>query len=272
MHSIADFFEINKNSWNQKVESHLKSKFYDVDGFKKGKSSLNTIELDLLGDIKGKTILHLQCHFGQDSLSLARMGATVTAVDFSENAIISANNLANELNIEATFICCNIYDLPDYLNKQFDIVFTSYGTIGWLPDIKKWAKIVSLFLKPEGQFIMAEFHPFVWMYNSSFSEITYRYFNSGEIVETESGTYADKSAELVLKTVGWNHGISEVLNALISNDIQIEIFNEYDYSPYNCFQNMVEITPNHFQIEAFGNKLPLVYAIKGLKSSVLFIF
>jgi 2-polyprenyl-3-methyl-5-hydroxy-6-metoxy-1,4-benzoquinol methylase len=112
-----------------------------------------SIELELLGNVKGLSILHLQCHFGQDSLSLARMGAHVTGIDLSDKAIKTAQELNAELHLNAEFICSDIYDLPQHLNKQFDIVFTSYGTIGWLPDLNKWAQIIHHFLKPEGKFI-----------------------------------------------------------------------------------------------------------------------
>ena len=117
----------------------------------------------------------IQFHFG-------RLGANVTGVDLSDKAIESANNLAKEANIDATFICCDIYDLPKHLNEKFDIVFTSYGTIGWLPDIEKWANVVSHFLKPNGKFVFVEFHPVVWMFDDDFKGIKYRYFNSEAII------------------------------------------------------------------------------------------
>lgn len=145
MKKEQNYIEINKQSWNNRTDVHVKSDFYDLDGFMKGKSSLNSIELELLGDVSGKSILHLQCHFGQDSLSLSRLGAKVTGVDLSDKAIETAKDLAQKLNADAEFICCDLYDLPNYLHKTFDIVFTSYGTIGWLPDLDKWAKIVSQF-------------------------------------------------------------------------------------------------------------------------------
>ncbi|HTO16816.1 MAG TPA: class I SAM-dependent methyltransferase [Edaphocola sp.] len=162
-----DNININRNSWNNRTETHLKSEFYDLDGFMKGKISLNDIELNLLGDIKGKSILHLQCHFGQDTISLSRLGAHVTGVDLSYKAIESAKQIAKDMHSSARFICCDLYDLPNHLNKTFDIVFTSYGTIGWLPDLDKWAKIISKFLKPNGQFVIVEFHPVVWMFDDN---------------------------------------------------------------------------------------------------------
>ncbi|WP_370514489.1 class I SAM-dependent methyltransferase [Formosa sp. L2A11] len=137
MNPEHDYKAVNKDTWNAKTEAHLVSDFYDVEGFINGNSSLNAIELDLLGDVKGKKILHLQCHFGQDSLSLARLGAHVTGVDLSDVAIKNAKKLANTLELNTTFICCDLYELPNYLDDTFDIVYTSYGTIGWLPDIEQ---------------------------------------------------------------------------------------------------------------------------------------
>ena len=160
MNSEKNYIEINRESWNHRTEVHLKSEFYDLEGFIKGKSSLNPIELNLLGDIAGKRILHLQCHFGQDTISLSRLGAEVTGVDFSDKAIESAKKIADQTGSSAKFICCDIYDLPDHLDEKFDIVFTSYGTIGWLPDLDKWAKIVSNYLKPNGTFVFVEFQKY----------------------------------------------------------------------------------------------------------------
>ena len=133
MNSEHNYIEINRQSWNDRTEIHLKSEFYDLENFRKGKSSLNDIELNLLGDIQGMTILHLQCHFGQDTISLSRLGAKVTGVDLSDKAIECAQNLAKDTNAQTRFICCDIYDLPNHLDEKFDLVFTSYGTIGWLP-------------------------------------------------------------------------------------------------------------------------------------------
>jgi len=262
-----NYIEINRQSWNNRTDSHLKSEFYDLDGFLKGKSSLNEIELNLFADIKGKTILHLQCHFGQDTISLSRLGATVTGIDLSDKAIESAKQIAKDTNSNAKFICCDIYDLPNHLDEKFDFVFTSYGTIGWLPDLDKWAKIISKFLKPNGQFIFVEFHPVVWMFDDNFDKIGYRYFNSGAIIETENGTYADKDAEITQSSVNWNHGLSEVVNSLIKNGLEIKSFDEFDYSPYNCFNNTIEFEPNKYRIEHLENRIPMVYSITATRKN-----
>lgn len=133
--------------------------FYNVDEFKKGKITLKDIELAELGDVKNKSLLHLQCHFGLDTLSWARLGAEVTGVDFSEEAIEYAKRLSQELDIPARFICSNIYDTIELITDKFDIVFTSYGVLCWLPDLVEWAEIISHFLRCGGIFYIVEFHP-----------------------------------------------------------------------------------------------------------------
>jgi SAM-dependent methyltransferase len=260
-----DYKAINKQTWNTKTEVHIASDFYDVESFLMGKSTLNSIELELLGDVKNKKILHLQCHFGQDSMSLSRLGAKVTGVDFSDIAIKRAQEFATQLNLDTTFICCDIYETLDFINEEFDIVFTSYGTIGWLPDLEKWANVISNCLKPNGKFIMADFHPVVWMYDNNFKDVFYSYFNVEPIIEDESGTYADRYAALEAKTIGWNHSISEILNSLINSGLEINCFNEYDYSPYNCFNETEEFEPNKFRVKNFKNKIPMVYSILSTK-------
>ena len=256
-----NYIEINRNSWNNRTETHIQSDFYDVEGFKKGKSSLNEIELQLLGDIKGKKILHLQCHFGQATISLSRLGAEVTGVDLSDEAIKKAKELAEETGSTAKFVCCDVYDLPNHLNEKFDIVYTSYGVIGWLPDMDKWAHVIATFLKPGGHFVFVEFHPVVWMFDDDFSKVTYNYFNAEAIVETESGTYADKEADITQSYVCWNHSLSEVMTSLIQNKLTIQKVEEFDYSPYACFQHTVEFEPNKYRIKHLDNKIPMVYAI-----------
>lgn len=260
-----NYLKINKELWNQKVDTHLNSDFYDVANFIKGKNSLNSIELDLLGDIKGKSILHLQCHFGQDTVSLSRMGAKVTGVDLSDKAIEQANILAQKTEEDIQFICCDVYDLPNHLNEKFDIVFTSYGTIGWLPDLNQWGAIISKYLNPKGKFIFAEFHPVVWMFDDNFEKIKYRYFNTEAIIETEIGTYADKKSLLKTESITWNHSISEVINSLISNGMEINDIHEFDYSPYNCFKQTVEISDSKFRINHLDNKIPMVYSLIATK-------
>ncbi len=266
MKNYNEFFKANKLLWNKRVDINFKSEFYNNEEFKKTKNSLNSIELNELGDISGKSILHLQCHFGQDTLSLARLGAKVTGVDFSEEAIKKAEELSEELNLTAKFVCSNIYDLKDNLNEKFDIVFTSYGTIGWLPDISQWANIVSHFLKPNGKYLIVEFHPFIWTLDHNFEKIHYSYFHEDEpIAETLKGTYADRNSDIEMIEYGWNHSLSDVINSLIAEGLEILSFKEFPFSPYNCFTNMKEVAKNKYMFEKFPGKLPIVYSLKAKK-------
>jgi SAM-dependent methyltransferase len=267
--SDKNYIDLNRDSWNKRTEFHVKSEFYDLEGFLKGKNSLNKIELDLLGDVKGKSILHLQCHFGQDSLSLSRMGANVTGVDLSDKAIEKAKELNIQMKLGAEFICCDIYDLKQHLNKKFDLVFTSYGTIGWLPDLDRWAEIIHHFLSPAGRFVFVEFHPVVWMFDDDFTFIQYNYFKEDPIIESNTGTYTDHGAQIEHTSVGWNHSLSEVFQALLKLGLNIKDFKEYNYSPYNCLKGMEQVGEKKFQIKTFGNKIPLVYSILAQNKSLM---
>lgn len=267
MEDVNVYFLANQKLWNNKVDVHVASDFYDLEKFKSGATSLNAVELTEVGDVTGKTMLHLQCHFGMDTISWARKGAITTGLDFSDKAVTKANELARELQVNSRFVCANVYDTDLYVQEQFDIVFTSYGTIGWLPDLKRWANVVAERLKPGGVFHMVEFHPVVWMFDNEFTHIQYAYFNTGKPIEEEnSGTYADRSADLHDKEYGWNHSVSEILNALIGAGLRIEFFNEHASSPYNSFRKMTEVEPGSFQITGLENKLPLLFSIKASKA------
>lgn len=258
----TNFFEVNRKLWNDKTKIHIDSDFYDVTAFKAGQSSLNPIELDLLGDVSGKKILHLQCHFGMDSLSLAKLGAKVVGVDLSDQAIEKARELRDELGLAAEFICCNIYDLPQHLSDQFDLVFTSYGVIGWLPNLDKWANIVQQFLKPEGKFVMVEFHPVLnmigWKWDGT---LPYSYFNQGVLLEENEGSYTDRSAPIKNLSAEWDHSLAEVFTALLNQNLQLIHFQEYDYSPYNCFDEATKLADGNWQIKGIEKKVPLLFSL-----------
>ena len=258
---MENYLKVNKNTWNTKVDVHINSDFYNNQEFLNGQNTIPTTDLVALGDIKGKRILHLQCHFGQDSLSLARLGAKVTGVDFSEKAIETAKNMNQQLGLDAEFICCNVYDTILHIKEKYDIVYTSYGVIGWLPDLNRWAEVISKALLPGGKLIFFEFHPMIWMFDNDFTHVAYNYFKDEPILEEETGTYADKEAPIENKTITWNHSLSEVFQALIQHNLKINWFEEYDYSHYSCFNNTYEFKPNQFRIKTFENKVPLMYGL-----------
>lgn len=269
MDKHKQFFEDNRTSWNQRASVHVNTDFYGVKEFKEGKTSLKFIELEALGDVRGKSLLHLQCHFGQDTLSWEREGAIVTGVDFSDEAIRQAKSLRDELGLKAEFIESNIYDLKENLDKKFDIVFTSYGTIGWLPDLDKWGEIVAHFTKPGGIFYIVEFHPYMWTLDDDMKEIVYPYFTTDEpISEITKGTYADRNAPISNMEHGWDHSLAETIMPLIKNGFIIEEFNEYPFSVYNLLDTKAkEIGPDRFVHEKHGTKIPYMFSIKARKSN-----
>jgi SAM-dependent methyltransferase len=266
MEAQPNYLDLNRELWNARTGPHLESEFYDLAAFKAGKTSLNNIELALLGDVAGLRVLHLQCHFGQDSLALARLGAEVTGVDLSDAAIAAARSLSAELKVAAEFICCDVYELPAHLPAaQFDLVYTSYGVLGWLPDLDRWAALVARYLRPGGRLVLVEFHPVVWMFDNDFTHLQYSYFNTGAIEETEVGTYADTGAPITNQSITWNHSLSEVIASLLSQGLQLSQFGEYDYSPYNCFAHTVANADGSYHIGPLGNKTPLVYSVVAVK-------
>jgi len=253
---------LNRSLWNSFTEVHVESSFYDVPGFLKGKSSLTEMEVDLLGDVKGKSVLHLQCHFGLDSLSIARLGASVVGVDFSETAISEARRLNDELSLDAKFVCCDVDDLPQHLEGCFDIVFASFGVIGWHESLERWASVVAHFLGETGRFCFAEFHPVMGMLSEDSSRFEDSYFNSKVFVDTQGGSYADPGESGLGTSHSWNHSMSDLFAALESNGLQVSGLREYDYSPYSCFGNSVE-REGKFHVKGFEGILPLTFSLVG---------
>jgi SAM-dependent methyltransferase len=263
---LEQYFDSNKSLWNKRAELHINSEFYNVTAFKQGKSSLNSIEIEELGAVAGKSLLHLQCHFGMDTISWARNGAIATGLDFSENAIRIARGLADELKQNVKFVCCNVYEATQYIKKRFDIVFTSYGTIGWLPELQKWARIISELLDGGGKFYMVDFHPMIWMFDENFDYFKYSYFNTGQpIIEENGGSYAVKSEGLPGREYGWNHSISDIINSLTSAGLTLQFLNEHSYSPYNSFNNMIETQPGKWKIRKLEDKIPMLFSLAAVK-------
>jgi len=258
---MKDYIETNKALWNARTEVHFDSSFYDNEGFLETLDSLTEIEKDLLGDIKGKRIIHLQCHFGQDSISLAQMGASVTALDFSDNAIKRAIELNKRAGTDVEFILGDVFKARELCKGDFDLVFTSFGVLGWLPDMDAWAGVVKSLLKPDGKLVLAEFHPVVWMFSDDFTHVQYPYSSPEGFREQLEGTYTDQNAPITLESVFWNHGLANVMQALLKKSMVINDFQEYNYSPHNSFQPTVQTGHRRFMIKGMEEKLPMVYSI-----------
>lgn len=258
-------FEANRLAWNERTKLHIGSKFYDVEGFVAGRNSLTGLELELAGPVAGSDVLHLQCHFGQDTLSLARLGARVTGLDLSNEAIAEAEKLATRCGLNARWVVGNVLDHRSELDGRFDMVFTSYGTIGWLPDLGPWAANIARYLKPGGRLVFVEFHPVVWMFDNGFTRVAYSYFNRELIVEEEQGSYADRNAPVTLASYSWNHDLAEVITALLDAGLRIERFVEQDGSPHDCFNSTVQGKDGLFRIKGLEGRIPMVYGLTVVK-------
>lgn len=267
---MKEYRRANRRLWDSWTKIHEKSDFYDIENFKTGSNSLKSIEIDELGDVRGKSLLHLQCHFGQDSLSWARLGAQVTGVDFSNEAIKLGQLLAEELEIQARFICSDIYQLHSVLDEKFDIVFTSYGVLAWLDDLPVWAALIARFLKPGGTFYMVEIHPFASVLDDWETEpilgIRYPYFRTIEPMVFEAETsYAEPNAVLTepILNYQWNHSMGEILNALIESGLHIQFLHEFPMTVFKQLDFMEE-RDGWWCLPEDLPEMPLLFSLKAI--------
>ena len=261
---IKEYFKANKNAWNQKVRFDIASEYYDIKSFKIGKNSLYPLDIQLLGKIRGKRILHFQSYLGLDSISLSRMGAEVTAIDFCPNAVNFARNLSKELNTNTNFICSNIYEIPKLDLGSFDIIYMSYGAICWLPDFGKLIKKTKHFLKPDGEFIIIDFHPLAISFDLLREEsIKFSYFNQKEnpIEIHRKGTYADINAPVETTEFNWNHSLDEIISSFSENGFGINSFKEYPFLPMNGFPNLELCSDGNYRVINANNKYPLLFSL-----------
>lgn len=238
-----DKIDSNRELWNEFTPIHERSEYYDLEGFLSGRNTLKSIELQLLGDIKNRSILHLQCHFGMDSLSLARLGARVTGVDISDRAIELARELNERTGLNARFIRSNIYELDTVLEERFDIVFTSYGILCWLNDLDGWAATIKNHLIEGGRFIIVEQHPLADIFDQTEDrmEVTYSYFDFAKTgLELKvDGSYASESEKIEPRiSYEWQHSLEDIINALITSGLKLTRFREYPFSMYRKFPLM----------------------------------
>ena len=263
--------EANRRHWDELVPIHAESQFYDVASFKQGQSKLKPVELEELGDVQGKSLLHLQCHFGLDTLSWAREGAIVTGVDFSERAIATARKLAAETGISARFIEADIYELPERLEGQFDIVFTSYGVLCWLPDIRRWAQVAGRFVRPGGTFYMVEYHPFAGVFDDAADvtglHVRYPYFPSDKPLRFEDdGTYADRSAKVEHRVMyDWPHPMGDIVTALIQAGLRIQFLHEFPFTTDVFSPLMKEKEDGSVRLREHDGSVPLLFSIKATR-------
>ena len=263
---MNEYLDSNRELWNAWTRVHVKSKTYDVAGFKRGENRLDSVVRAGVGDVHGKSLLHLQCHFGLDTLNWARLGAQVTGADFSEEAIATARDLAREVGLAANFVCANIYDLPHALNEKFDVVFTSHGVLTWLPDLVAWARVVARFLKPGGLFFIAEGHPTAYIFDDASADglqVCYSYFHSDAPGISEvRGSYADRDADVRGVEYWWAFSMSDVINALIGAGLHIEELREYPFASWQMLPVMEQDADGWWRLPNRFPQLPLMFSLR----------
>jgi len=264
--------EANRRLWDRWAERHLPSAFYDVEGFVADPASrpFDRIVRDVLGDIAGKRALHLQCHFGLDTLRLALLGAEATGVDFSPTAIAAARELSARTGIPATFVEAEVTALPDEVPREsFDLVFTSYGAISWLPDLAAWAETIASRLAPGGTFKIVEAHPFLWVFDEESEDpelrVRYSYFDATPLEWEEYGSYAAPGPEYTGTSHSWQHTMEETVGVLLAAGLVLEDLQEYPLIAWQHMPHMVEIEPGLWGLPPGSVEVPLLFSLVARK-------
>jgi len=270
----APYYDANRARWDESVAIHVASESCDLEGFLRGEKTLCPPELAEVGDVRGKSLLHLQCHFGMDTLNWARLGATVTGLDFSPAAIEQARALAQQVGIaDAKFVQANIYDAHKVLHEQFDIVYTGIGALCWLHDIRGWAHIAAGFVKRGGFLYVYDGHPMLSTLDDERDDgelvISYPYFETETPSEwTAEYTYTDGPALKNQTTFEWNHGLGETLSAAIDAGLRLDFLHEHQEISWKALPHMQDsgATRNAWRLPAEQRgRCPLMYSFKASK-------
>lgn len=260
--------QANSLNWDQRTKVHIKSKFYNLENFRKDPHRVKRIDQELLGEVAGKKILHLACHLGLESLSLQKQDAIVTGVDISQEAIKAAQQFANELNLKTRFIVSDVYDLKDNLtDTDYDIVYISCGVLCWLYDLKKLFQIAAYYLKPGGAVIVVDDHPTAYMFNEDLQMKENYYFQNGAPKRYRAdGSYADRNDKTITEpNYQWSHTISDIINSAISAGLTIECFDEYPFACWPMFKNMQKKSDGYYHLEQSEGFIPMLFALKAIK-------
>jgi len=270
---MTDPIEINRQNWNERAAIHARdtSGDYRLDRFRAGEDCLHAIEAAELGDISGKRVLHLQCHIGRDTLCLARRGARVTGLDFSGSALDVARCLSQETGLKADFVQGTVDQAPVLTPGPFDLVFTTWGTICWLPDMAVWAKVIASVLAPEGELYFADAHPAFNVLEDS----------NGKLVPTyDFQTPADRPLQFVNETTytgdptilshqstrEWIHSLSAVLGGLIDAGLTITMFREHEVLPWRGLPILVPTSDRLWRLPEGCPRIPLSYSLRAKKT------
>ena len=272
--------ENNLAFWEESTAMHGRGNVYGIEDFKAGKCRLHRVEVEEVGDVRARSLLHLQCHFGIDTLSWARRGAQVTGVDFSPKAIELAQRLSRETGVAGRFLCSDLYELPNVLREPggFDIVFTSYGVLNWLPDLDGWAKIVAHYLRPGGFFYIVEAHPTATIFPldedmprvGSFRPFVSYFYDPAGIAWPPEKDYADPSAMHSVGAHEWHHPLGNIVNALLRQGLRLEWLHEFPFCAWNVVAGC-EVVERFSDAHAYYGRpasepsLPLMFSLRARK-------
>jgi SAM-dependent methyltransferase len=255
--------EINRQGWNKRTDAHLNHPGQRVAEFLAGKTSLHPLELEEVGDVGGKKLLHLQCHFGLDTLSWARLGAEVTGIDISDRSIAVARELASKIGVAARFIRTDLFDLPEHLAETFDIVYTSYGATWWMSDIIRWAEVAARYVAKGGFFYIAEIHPVLCMLDAR-KQIIEPYFHQGAERSFDEVDYIDRSVTIE-QECGWRWTLGDVITALARAGLRIEYLHEFPYCVYDTYPETFVQDGRWYYYPDRKNDVPMTYSIRACK-------
>jgi SAM-dependent methyltransferase len=276
---MTDYRDVNQANWDERASAHAASPDYGIARFVADPAHLSnvvTFDRPLLGDVAGLRGVHLQCHIGTDTLSLARLGATMTGVDFSPKSLEQARRLAAEAGPDVTYVQSDVYSAPEALDGQtFDLVYTGVGALCWLPDIKRWGRTVATLLRPGGRLFIREGHPVLWSLDYDRTDdllvIQMPYFEQAEPqIWDEAGTYVETDAEFThTVTHEWSHGLGEIVTALLEAGMTITGLVEHQTVPWAAIPRlMTRVAPNEWQLTDRPERLPHTYTLQAVRAAV----
>ncbi len=275
---MADYLELNRANWDDRVPAHVASVDYAVRRFIDDPLFLSDVvrfDLPLLGDVSGLRAAHLQCHIGTDTVSLARLGASLTGLDFSGPAVAEATRLAAATGADARFVQADVYDAAGVLGRgSFDLVYTGVGALNWLPDIRRWARVVADLLRPGGRLFIRDGHPMLLALDPDSDGrlvVTEPYFETAQAyVSDEAGTYVDTDVVIGhTVTHEWNHGIGETVTALLEAGLTLTGLAEHDTVPWRAFGGdlMVSAGGGEWRLARMPERVAATFTIQAVKNS-----
>jgi SAM-dependent methyltransferase len=275
MSAVTNYRDINRATWDERAPAHAASPDYGLSRFVADPDHISDVvrfDLPRLGDVRGLRGIHLQCHIGTDTVSLARLGASMTGLDFSSAALVEARRLVSAIGSDVDFVEGDVYDAVDLLGGEaYDLVFTGIGAIGWLPSIRRWADVVGGLLRPGGRLFIREGHPVLWSIDETQTDrlvIGYPYVERAEpTVWDEAGTYVQTDVEFVHNlTHEWNHGLGEIMTALIDAGLSITAFEEHDSVPWEALPGQMErVELGEWRLADRPWRLPHSYTLQAVK-------